>query len=95
MSGGGSKGSYEAGVLFGLVNNDQDKSKYAYDVVTGVSAGSINSVAVSLFVPGDEVNMVYFMSDTWANLKEDSVFINWKPLGIITGITDESGIFDN
>ena len=58
MSGGGSKGSYEAGVLFGLVNNDQDKSKYAYDVVTGVSAGSINSVAVSLFVPGDEVNMV-------------------------------------
>ena len=58
MSGGGSKGSYEAGVLFGLVNNDQDKSKYAYDVITGVSAGSINSVAVSLFVPGDEVNMV-------------------------------------
>ena len=58
MSGGGSKGSYEAGVLYGLVNNDPDKSKYAYDVVTGVSAGSINSIAVSLFAPGDETNMV-------------------------------------
>jgi len=57
MSGGGSKGSYEAGVLYGLVNNDPDKSKYAYDVVTGVSAGSINSIAVSLFAPGDETNM--------------------------------------
>ena len=58
MSGGGSKGSYEAGVLYGLVNNDPDKSKFAYDVVTGVSAGSINSVGVSMFAPGDETNMV-------------------------------------
>ena len=57
MSGGGSKGSYEAGVLYGLVNNDPDKTNYAYDVVTGVSAGSINTVAVSLFAPGDELNM--------------------------------------
>ena len=57
LSGGGSKGSYEAGVLYGLVNNDPDKTKYAYDVVTGVSAGSINTVAVSLFAPGDETNM--------------------------------------
>jgi predicted acylesterase/phospholipase RssA len=58
MSGGGSKGSYEAGVLYGLVTNDPDKTNYAYDVVTGVSAGSINTVAVSLFAPGDETNMV-------------------------------------
>ena len=58
MSGGGSKGSYEAGVLYGLVNNDPDKTKYSYDVVTGVSAGSINTVAVSLFAPGDETNMI-------------------------------------
>lgn len=35
------------------------------------------------------------MSDTWANLQEKDVFTNWKPLGIITGITEESGIFDD
>jgi len=58
MSGGGSKGSYEAGVLYGMIMNDPDKSKYAYDVVTGVSAGSINAFGMSLFQPGDEVNMV-------------------------------------
>ena len=79
MSGGGSKGSYEAGVLYGLVTNDPDKANYAYDVVTGVSAGSINSVGVSLFAPGDETNMVQFLSDTWANLKEKDVFTNWEP----------------
>lgn len=66
MSGGGSKGAFEAGVLYGLVMNDQNKTKYEYDVVTGVSAGSINTGAVSLFKPGDEVNMVQFLSDTWA-----------------------------
>lgn len=95
MSGGGSKGSYEAGVLYGIINNDPDKTKYAYDVVTGVSAGSINTVAVALFAPGDEANMTQFMSDTWASLGEKNVFTNWKPLGIITGITDKSGVFDN
>ena len=58
MSGGGNKGAFEAGALYGLVMNDPDKTKYAYDVVTGVSAGSINTGAVSLFKPGDEVNMV-------------------------------------
>ena len=49
LSGGGSKGSYQAGVLYGLVMNDEDKSKYAYDIISGVSAGSINAFGMSLF----------------------------------------------
>ena len=74
MSGGGAKGAFEAGALYGLIMNDEDKSKYAYDVVTGVSAGAINTAAVSLFKPGDEVNMVQFMSDTWSGINDASVF---------------------
>ena len=58
LSGGGAKGAFEAGALYGLIMNDEDKSKYAYDVVTGVSAGAINTGAISIFKPGDEVNMV-------------------------------------
>jgi len=52
MSGGGSKGAYEAGVLYGLITTDTDKAKYEYDVVTGVSAGAINTGAVSVFGKG-------------------------------------------
>lgn len=52
MSGGGSKGAYEAGALYGLINTDTDKAKYEYDVVTGVSAGAINTGAVSVFGKG-------------------------------------------
>ena len=49
---------------------------------------------MSLFAPGDEVNMVNFLSDTWAKLKELDVFTKWKSFGILTGLTEKSGIFD-
>jgi len=62
LSGGGSKGAYEAGVLHGMYHSAQDKSKYQYDVVTGVSAGAINTGAISLFAPGDEENMLEYLS---------------------------------
>ena len=43
MSGGANNGAWEAGVLWGFVNygNAED---FAYDVVTGVSVGSINAL---------------------------------------------------
>ncbi len=89
LSGGGSKGSYQAGVLYGLVMNDADKSKYSYDIISGVSAGSINAFALSIFPKGEEVSMVKYISDTWANLKESNVFKRWSPFGIITGFTEK------
>ena len=68
MSGGGSKGSYEAGVLWGMYFNSPNKEDFAYDVSTGVSAGAINTGAVALFAPGDEENMLTFLSDQWQRL---------------------------
>jgi predicted acylesterase/phospholipase RssA len=67
MSGGGSEGAYEAGGLWGLYYNtpEDQRDKFAYDVVTGVSAGSINTACVSLFAPGDEANMLTYMTETW------------------------------
>merc|ERR1712086_476938 len=73
LSGGGAKGSYEAGALYGLVNAGKDKS-FAYDVVTGVSAGAINTGAISLFAPGDEKALVQFLSDTWAGINDGNIF---------------------
>ena len=50
LSGGGSNGSWEAGVIWGLYHygNLED---FAYDVITGVSAGAINSVAMAGWEP--------------------------------------------
>jgi len=80
MSGGGVKGSYEAGVLYGMYNAEQtDKSKFAYDLVSGVSAGSINAGALSMFEKGDEGNAFSILSDTWANAKTENIYKSWWP----------------
>jgi len=97
MSGGGSKGSYEAGVLYGLYHSDThaSKNKYAYDVVTGVSAGAINTAAAAMFAPDDVENFVNYLTNKWQELKEDNVWVPWKPAGIITGLLDKSGALDD
>ena len=65
MSGGASRGAYEAGVLWGMYFTDTDKSKYEYDVFTGVSIGAINAGYMGLFEKGDEENMIREISHQW------------------------------
>lgn len=97
MSGGGSKGSYEAGALYGLYYSDTLalKDKYAYDVVTGVSAGAINTAASAMFAPKDVKSFIDYLAEKWQELKEDNVWVPWKPAGILTGIIKESGALDD
>lgn len=95
MSGGGAKGSFEAGVLHGLYMNDPVKSNYAYDVITGVSAGALNTLAFSIFAPGDEGAMLQFLTDTWEGLEDSDVYENWSPLGLVTGVLAKSGVYND
>lgn len=43
LSGGGSNGAWEMGVLWGFMHYG-DPADFKYDVVTGISAGSINAI---------------------------------------------------
>ena len=65
--GGGSNGAWEAGVVWGLTHygNPED---FKWNVITGVSAGGINTAATTVWNVGDEVKMSEFLSDAWANL---------------------------
>ena len=83
LGGGGTRGAYEAGVMWGLIHNAEDKSKYAYDVVSGVSAGSINGGALAIFEPGDELNAVEAISETWQELSTKNIYKRWFPFGLI------------
>jgi predicted acylesterase/phospholipase RssA len=87
LSGGGSNGAWEAGVLYGLLHygNPED---YAYDVVTGVSAGAINSLLFTATEPGTELETTELLSDMWNDLRTKDVYktgwahdaqILWKP----------------
>lgn len=94
MSGGGSKGSYEVGVLWGLLKNDPNPEKYEWDVITGVSAGSLNTAIVTGFAKGQEQAMVEYASDLWSNTGSSDAYENWW-FGIVRGLTDKAGIYNN
>lgn len=54
LSGGGSNGAWEVGVMWGLSHNAINPEDFAWDYVTGISAGSINTSVISGFAPGHE-----------------------------------------
>ena len=70
MSGGGSNLVWEAGVLWGFVHYG-NPSDHAYNVVTGVSAGAINTAALAGWAVGDEVAQTEWMSQQLLDLTTD------------------------
>src|SRR5438105_165756 len=76
MSGGANKGAYEAGVVYGLAHN-MDSSDVAWDVITGVSAGAINTAGMAAFEIGKEKEMSEFMIKVLENLKTENVYKDW------------------
>jgi len=68
MSGGGSNGAWEAGVVWGFLHYG-NPSDFRWDVVTCVSAGAINTAGLSGWAVGDEVAASEWLSDTWNSLK--------------------------
>ena len=93
LSGGGNNGAWEVGVFYGLVNFG-NPADFAYDVVTGVSAGSINTLGFAGYAKGDEVALATYISDLWKNLHTSDVWVDW-PLGKVSGITIMGGAVDN
>lgn len=73
MSGGGSNGAWEAGVLWGFAHSEHPED-FFYDVVTGVSAGAINTAGIAGFAPEDIVAASEFLSDTWNTLTNDQIW---------------------
>lgn len=92
LSGGGDKGAYEAAVYVGLVNN-LPAEDIAYDVVTGVSAGSLNTLGLSPFEPHDVTAASDFLFALWSSIPQNNAFGMW-PGGILQGIFFKGGILD-
>ena len=76
MSGGGSNGAWEMGVLWGLTHYG-DPEQYKYDVVTGVSIGSINAALLALWKKGSEVQATEYISKMWQEIKTENIYEHW------------------
>ena len=92
LSGGGSNGAWEAGVLYGLLH-EGDPSLFTYDVVTGVSAGSINASGMSAFAKGDEVAATEHISEAWSKRTTADYYQSWDG-GVVDGILFKQSAFD-
>lgn len=94
MSGGGSKGAFEIGALYGMYNAKTAGEDFDYDVVTGVSAGAINAGALSVFPKNDMKNTLDLISDTWEHLTTANLYKQWGPLREADGVVNHSGIYN-
>ena len=93
MEGGGDKGSYEAGVLKAFAEFLPAK-EIKYDVVTGISVGAINAMAVALHKKGDEKKCFKWIYDLWFNMTSSNIYENWQ-FGYLEGLMVQEGLFNN
>ena len=93
LSGGGANGAWEVGVLWGLYHYG-DPQDFAYDVITGVSAGSINTIATAGWAPEDGVAMSQYLSDLTGSIVNSDVWVEW-PLGLVDGAVMKPGLLND
>jgi predicted acylesterase/phospholipase RssA len=62
LSGGANNGAWEAGVIWGLLHNGDPKD-YEWDVISGISAGSLNTAALSPWKIGREYEASEWLSE--------------------------------
>ena len=94
LEGGGGRGAYEAGVIFGLVNAENSPNM-KYNVVTGISIGAVNSGGMAQYPIGQEVSMSNYLIAFWKSITGDSsIFVEWKG-GLIDGLLFQRGLYDN
>ncbi len=93
LSGGGNKGAYEAGVVYQLVHS-LPGAEVEWDVVSGVSAGALNAGGISIFAKGNELDMADWIVNLWDTIETKDIWVEW-PEGLLWGMFNESGIFDD
>lgn len=82
LSGGGSKGSFQAGALWHLMYTLERQ----YDAVVGISVGAINALRIAQFSPVDHKEAAVALRDDWHSISTDQVLKSWAPvIGPIIG----------
>lgn len=93
LSGGGSRGPYEAGVLWALANLS-NPDQINWNVVSGISAGALNTFGFVQFPIGQELAMANYLINISQSLNgSSSVYVEW-PFGLIDGLLFEPGLFN-
>lgn len=82
LSGGGSKGAYQLGVLQHLVACGDDD----YEIVCGVSVGALNGALLASHELGTLDEAVNELTEFWQSITTSSIHKRWFPFGKLHGL---------
>lgn len=75
LSGGGSKGAFQVGVLKALL-----ETGHQWDSVHGISVGALNAAYLAMFKPEDQPGSLPGLLDIWDNVKSTAdIYKPWAP----------------
>ena len=78
LSGGGNKGAWEAGIMWGLLHYGEP-ADFTWDVNTGISAGALNTGFSAVWETGTETEMTEQLSGIWSSITENSeIYVPWS-----------------
>lgn len=90
LSSAGETGSFQAGVLKGLLNAGVD---IQYDAISGVSGGAVNASILASFAKGQESAAVARLYKFWQDAGNAKLSQDWWG-GVVTGLLSEPGLYD-
>ena len=94
LAGGGAKGSYEAGVL-SILSSSTKNISLEYNIITGVSIGSINAGILTNYPIGQEQAMTQQLVNRWLSINDSSnIYVEWDG-GLVTGLLFHSGLYND
>ena len=95
FSSGDEDAAYQAGVIKGITTNPKlTPDEWAYDSVSGISAGALNAVLLSSYPKGQEHAAVERMEQFWKDATKNKLYKNWFG-GIARGLFYEGGLYDS
>src|SRR3990170_691842 len=82
LSGGGSKGAYQCGVLQYLLND----LGIQYSVLCGVSVGALNAALLAMYPLGQEKQSFESLKNLWTGINTSKVYRKWAFWGELAAL---------
>jgi len=86
LSGGGVKGAYQVGALRKWILEENN----AYDVLTGISVGALNTSLLSMFPVSHEHQAYRALLNVWEEVDDRRIYNHWFPFRQLSSLWKDS-----
>ena len=93
MEGGGTHGAYEAGILYSFAHN-MPPDEIQWNVISGISTGSINAGQCAQFPMGNETEMADWLIATWELIQNQDMIAPPWPGSVANAVFNRPSLFN-